>query len=172
MPRMILLNHMKKIIIVVVVIIALIGGIYFWKHTNETAAAPLELCYARFGIPNAQHRGDAYTLKMTIEGSKVSGDLKFIPADKDRKVGIFDGTVSDMDKVAMTQTVDGWWATVAEGMNTTEQLKLIFNDKSAKVGLGEMVDRGDGVYVYKDANSIGYSLEIPSTSCTTGVFGK
>ncbi len=163
---------MKKIIIILVLVVGIFGVFYFWKKEKASVMStvgqnnqPFDLCFAKFGTPNAKGFADAYTLKMTIAGSKVSGDLKFLPVEKDSKVGTFDGTVSGSDQAAMSRSVDVMWATVAEGMNTTEQLKIIFNNSSAKVGLGEMIDRGDGTYVYKDPNSIGYSLELASTDC-------
>lgn len=85
---------------------------------------------------------------------KVSGELKFLPAEKDSKVGKFEGTVSAVDKVMMARKVNAIWDTFAEGMNAKEQLKFIFGEGTASIGFGEMVDRGDGVYVYKDPTKI------------------
>jgi hypothetical protein len=65
----------------------------------------------------------------------------------------------------MTRTADLWWYASAEGMNVKEQLKIIFGEGTAGVGMGEMVDRGDGVYVYKDLKNISYTLSLTDVAC-------
>ena len=65
----------------------------------------------------------------------------------------------------MARRIDAWWDTMAEGMNTREELKIIFGEGVASILLGEMEDRGDGVYVYKDPKSAQYNLELKNVSC-------
>jgi hypothetical protein len=51
-------------------------------------------------------------------------------------------------------------------MSAQEQVKIIFGEGVASVGFGEMVDRGDGVYVYKDPKNIKYTLELNDVACS------
>ena len=127
----------------------------------------VDLCFAEFGEPNERGLSDRYTLRMSIDNEKdtVAGELNFFPAEKDSKFGKFDGTVTEVDKIAMARTVNAWWSAQAEGMENKEELKIIFGEGTASVGFGEMVDNGDGVYVYKDPENIFYTLELNDVSC-------
>jgi len=167
----------------VIVIALLVGGFYFF--TLKKAVAPVakpvvttptktetvtdnkstELCFAKFGTPNSYGDADMYTLRMYLTGESVKGELNLLPAEKDSKTGQFEGTVSAVDKVAMARTVDAVWDTFGEGMEAKEQLKIIFGEGTASIGMGEMVDRGDGTYVYKDPKNINYSLGLTDVAC-------
>lgn len=169
---------MKKIPIVIVLLILVAGILYFVNKTQPVAETPtppiaedtkpVDLCFGNFGKANERGLSDKNTLRMSIDNitGKVSGELKFLPAEKDSKVGKFEGTVSVVDRVMMARTVDATWDTFAEGMNTKEQLKFVFGEGTASIGFGEMVDRGDGVYVYKDDNKILYNLNLSDIACT------
>ena len=127
----------------------------------------VDLCFANIGTPNENGFYDKYTLRMSLNNTEktVSGELKFLPAEKDSKVGKFEGAVSDVDDTLMARRIDAWWDTMAEGMNTREELKIIFGEGVASILLSEMEDRGDGVYVYKDPKSAQYNLELKDVSC-------
>ncbi len=167
----------KQIIIFVFIIAVLVAGFYFYQINLDSRKAvevnvevpsvrqPIELCFAKYGKVNERGFGDKYTLRMKLDGSNVSGELNLLPAEKDSKVGKFMGTVSPVDKIMMARTADLWWDTLAEGMNTKEQLKIIFGEGTASIGFGEMVDRGDGVYVYKDVKGISYNLDLFDVDC-------
>jgi hypothetical protein len=170
---------MKKILIVAFVLVVVIGAFYFINTKDAVSPVvvtppvveevkPVELCFMQKGKVNEQGFFDKFTLKMLIDNKegKVSGELNLLPAEKDKKVGKFEGTVSEVDKVMMARTVDATWDTLAEGMNTKEQLKFIFGEGTASIGFGEMVDRGDGVYVYKDQSKILYNLQLTDVACT------
>jgi hypothetical protein len=134
---------------------------------NDTK--PTELCFAKFGQPNVRGYSDKYTLRLMLSGEggiQATGELKLLPAEKDSKVGKFTGVVSAVDKIAMARTASLWWDTLAEGMNTKEELKITFGEGTANIGFGEMVDRGDGVYVYKDATKLNYSLSLTDVACS------
>lgn len=132
---------------------------------GDDTKSPIELCFARFGQPGTNGFYDRYTLRMLLDRGKVTGELRFLPAEKDSKVGKFEGVVSTVDKVMMARTADVWWIASAEGMQVKEQLRIIFGEGTANVGFGEMVDRGDGVYVYKDPEKISYTLDLTDVSC-------
>lgn len=128
----------------------------------------VDLCFANFGVPNENGFYDKYTLRMSLNNTEktVSGELNFLPAEKDSKTGEFEGSVSDVDDILMARKIDAWWDTMAEGMNTKEELKIIFGEGVASILLGEMEDRGDGVYVYKYPDSNDYDLELRDISCS------
>ncbi len=119
-----------------------------------------ELCFY-YEKPTSRGFADIAWLKMNITGGQVSGEFRNLPAETDSKVGTFTGTVGAVDQGAMARTADVWWDSLAEGMQVREQLKIIFGEGTAQAAFGEMMDRGDGVYVYKDPNK--YTLGFPMT---------
>lgn len=119
-----------------------------------------QLCY----IWNTE-AGDKAMLSMDIRGDKVIGEFNWLPSQKDKKTGIFKGTVSPLDQKMMARTANVFWDTKAEGMTATEELKIIFGEGTASPGFGEMRDRGDGVYVYANPESLDYSLNLSQTDC-------
>ncbi len=161
---------MKTLTSIIIVLIA--GGGIFFLLKNKKIDVPvpqtesIALCFGKFGKANERGFADVYTLRMTLAGEKASGELKLLPAEKDSKVGTFEGTVSAVDKMMMARTMNLWWDTVAEGMHTKEELRIIFGEGTASIGFGEMTDRGDGVYVYKDPEKITYALDLTDISCT------
>jgi hypothetical protein len=66
----------------------------------------------------------------------------------------------------MARTADVWWDSMAEGMSVREQLQIIFGEGNAQVGFGEMVDIGDGVYLYKDLKNLTYGEYMTDVDCT------
>ncbi len=169
---------MKKTLIIVLIIGVVFGVFYFL--TKKEAVAPevippvtavedtegkRELCFAKFSTPDSNGFYDRYTLRLILDGEKATGELNFLPAEKDSKTGEIEGTVSAVDPKMMARTASLWWFTFAEGMSAKEELKIIFGEGTASVGLGEMKDRGDGVYVYKDPKNISYKLELNDVAC-------
>jgi hypothetical protein len=80
-------------------------------------------------------------------------------------VGTFEGTVEPLDQNIMSRRTNVLWNSFAEGMNVTEELVIKFGDGSATVGFGEMVNRGDGVYIYKDKTNLTYIPSIGQMDC-------
>ena len=131
---------------------------------EEIPSNTISLCFYKKDVsPNGPV--GRYTLRMNLSGDKVDGELKFLPSEKDSKVGKFNGSVSALDQMLMGRRISAMWDTMAEGMNTTEELKIIFGEGTASIGFGEMVDRGDGVYVYKNPEAITYSLDMSDIAC-------
>ncbi len=156
----------------------IIGGFAFSKYFSKEVVAPvveennikeeipsIELCFVNFGKPDKEGYYDKYILRMNLTGENVKGSLKLIPAFKDSLVGNFEGKVSAVDKMMMARTIDAFWDTEGEGMKATQQLSIIFGEGTANVGFGEMVDRGDGVYLYKDMEKVDYSMSLTDYSC-------
>lgn len=165
------MNKNKKIILAVCVIA--VAGILGYLLINRPAKnqepvtdsnGGIQLCFYRENITSSKLI-DKTWLTMYLKGTEVTGELHNIPAEKDSKRGPFIGSVGDVDKMAMARTADVWWETTGEGITNKEQLSIIFGEGVASVGFGEMVDRGDGIYVYKDINTVDYSLELNDVSC-------
>lgn len=111
---------------------------------------------------------DVAWLKINTMGSisdKVTGEFQNLPAEKDSKVGIFEGTVGPVDQKIMARNASVWWNSSAEGMSVKEELAIQFGEGSATVGFGEMIDRGDEVYIYKDKKNLTYIKSISQVDC-------
>ncbi len=179
------MNEKKKsfrnIILIVIVLLALILAVFGYKNKNNSEGINkndqvedidenknvIELCFADIKPSSIAGSGleDEYVLRMKLDKDKVTGELNLRPAEKDSKVGQFQGTVSAVDKIAMARTIDAWWETLGEGMQVTEELRVKFGEGTAYVGMGGMKDRGDGTYIYTDKNSIDYSLSLTDVDC-------
>ncbi len=136
----------------------------FVSDVSTNDQQPVQLCfYNKTKTPSGFY--DVSWLKMDIIDGQVIGEFRNIPAEKDSKVGSFTGTVGPVDKIAMARTADVWWDSMAEGMQVREQLKIVFGEGTAQVAFGEMTDRGDGVYVYKDGTKITYGQAMSDVAC-------
>lgn len=109
--------------------------------------------------------GDKAQLSMDIRGSNVIGEFNWLPAEKDKKTGIFKGTVSAVDPYEMGRTVNGWWETSAEGMTNTEQIIIKFGEGNAAVGFGEMKEDAQGRWVYADTTKLSFVPNMTDTDC-------
>lgn len=177
---MIMENKFKiKEIILIALIVIIIGAVVFSispkkehvlqtpvENPNTTVEQPqtYNLCYYR-GDKTTSGFYDVAWLKLNLTGDKVTGEFDNLPAEKDSKIGTFEGTVGSLDQVAMARHANVWWNSLAEGMSVKEELAITFGDGSATVGFGEMVNRGDGVYVYKDKNNLTYIKQMGQIDC-------
>ena len=167
------MKNLKYILIIVVLGAAVLLLVLFRPVARDISdntvptntKTPVELCFALFSKVNERGYYDRYTLRMLLDGGDVSGELNFLPGEKDSKVGKFTGKVGAVDKIAMARTIDAWWNTFGEGIRATEQIIIVFGEGTASIGAGELVDRGDGVYVYKDPNNLQYGLKFTDISC-------
>lgn len=152
------------IIVVIIVVILVIISVRKSPSTTQVADTGVKnLCFYSENRVNAGYADIAW-LRVMIDGEKVSGELRNLPAEKDSKVGLFDGTLSS--NADGTQKIDAIWQTRAEGMETPEQLFVKLSADKAEVAYGEMVDRGDGTYIYKTPDAIGYWQSIPAVDCS------
>ena len=125
---------------------------------------PINICYYRSTKTDNDFYNVAW-LKLNILGKNISGEFQNLPAESDSKIGIFEGQVEVADQKSMTGTANVWWKSHAEGMEVKEELEIQFGDGSATVGFGEMVDRGDGVYIYKNKNNLYYIEQMNQYDC-------
>ncbi|MFA6177864.1 MAG: hypothetical protein WC694_03170 [Candidatus Paceibacterota bacterium] len=163
---------MKRLLIYIATffVILIIIFIYLFKNKKiETIKNPIvpeavAMCY--FYSKNTSNIfADRAWLKMSILGDKVTGEYQNLPAEKDSKIGKFSGVVGKMDPKISGRIADVWWDSLAEGMTVTEQLKIEFGEGSAVVFFGEMIDRGDGVYVYKDVTKLTPGFQMSQIDC-------
>jgi hypothetical protein len=164
--------------ILIVLIFCTVLFLFFRYEKGKIAEAPVandpvvdntgkkvELCFAQFSKPNENGLYDKYTLRLILDGEKAIGELNFVPGEKDSKTGEIQGTVAPVDKKTMTRIADLWWYTYGEGINAKEQIKIIFGEGVASIGAGELIDRGDGVYIYQDPNNLHWDLQFNDISC-------
>ena len=133
---------------------------------NKEEKGLVELCYYR-GDKTSGGFYDVAWLKLNILGDKVTGEFNNLPAESDSKIGKLEGTVGPLIPEIMARRATVWWDSLAEGMNVKEELAIEFGDGSATAGFGEMVDRGDGVYVYKDKTNLYYIKGMSQIDCET-----
>jgi hypothetical protein len=160
---------MKKIIISVVAILVVTILVLIFTENKKSGVdiklpEAINMCY-QYSKNTPSGFADRAWLKMSILGDKVNGEYQNLPAEKDSKVGKFNGTVGKMDPKIGGRIADVFWDSLAEGMNVTEQLKIEFGEGSAVALFGEMIDKGDGVYVYKDATKLTPGFQMSQTSC-------
>lgn len=171
---------MKKIIISVISVAILGAGVWWYFASNnnqqdlpitpsETPVVTLpkksvDMCYLYSEKKPSGFYDKAY-LSMKIIGDTVSGEYSNLPAETDSKTGSFFGTVGPMIPEKSARLADVSWKSLAEGMNVTEQLHIEFGEGSAVAFFGEMIDRGDGVYVYKDLTKLTPGFQMSQINC-------
>ena len=169
--------NIKQILLIILIIIV-VGTVILSIKPKETIA-PIDavddkttvdsgkifnICYYRSTITD-NNLYDVAWLKLNIQGEKINGEFHNVPAEKDSKIGSFEGTVGLVDQKIMARTANVWWSSKAEGMEVKEELEIQFGDGSATAGFGEMIDRGDGVYVYKDKENLNYIEQMNQYDC-------
>lgn len=125
---------------------------------------PVDLCFSEIHSREDTLK-DEYALRMRIQDGNVEGELQFIPAEKDKKIGNFTGSIVSSETNNTTQNIVGLWKTQAEGMESTEELRIQFTTTLARVGTGEMKENKDGVYYYADPTNISYALKLEAVNC-------
>ena len=165
---------------VLALILIIIGTVFLTiKTRNQTLIAtnneqkveelvkkdePISMCYYRADKTNRGFYDKAW-IKLNITGEKITGEFQHLPAESDSKIGTFEGTVGPVDKVSMSRKANVWWNSEAEGMSVKEELIIEFGEGSATAGFGEMVDRGDGVYIYKNKDNLTYIKQMSQIDC-------
>jgi len=157
---------MKKYTIFLVILILLILGYFVsvQKNKEATNVEPISLCYF-YSKKTDIGLYDKAWLRLNLRGEKVLGEFNNYPAETDSKIGKFEGAIGPLDQKTMARTVNLWWDSFAEGIKVKEELLVEFRDRSATVAYGEMIARGDGVYVYKDKNKLTFGPSFEQVSC-------
>lgn len=162
---------MKNIKILILIIIILGLGFFVYqkvsaphqKITEDQKGGNISLCYFN-SVGNFPYV-DKFWLRLDLNNEKVSGEFNSLPTQKDSKVGGFEGTVGPLDQSIMGRIANVWWDSLAEGMNVKEELIIQFGDGSAVIMGGELIDRGDGVYVYKDKTKLVSGMTLNQIDC-------
>lgn len=128
--------------------------------TPATPAAPAvnKLCFYR---ESGTTMKDMAWLTVTTKDTDVSGEFQILPAEKDKKVGPYAGTIATREDMS---AVDGIWTASAEGMTNPEELIFIIDTEGAHIGFGGMKDNGAGTYVYTDRKNLTY-MDLPAVDC-------
>ena len=109
---------------------------------------------------------DVFSLKLVMQNEKVTGELKFLPAEKDKKVGPLEGLVAPFGENNSSRVIAAWWDASAEGTTVREQSSIILESDKAQIGFGEMKEIEDGSYIFVDPLTLSYSLSLSKTDCS------
>lgn len=163
-------NTKNFITIFVIAILIAVTGTWAYKKIQTANGIlyseqpkSLPLCFYK-ELKGPSGLSDRTWLRLQVEDMKATGELRIYPAEKDSKVGGFDGLV-EIDEKNMSGSVKAWWDVMAEGTRVTEELIFKFDTQKAEIAFGEMKDRGDGFYVYKDKENIFYSMSLDKKDC-------
>jgi len=173
-------SHTTKQIFIFALIIIIIGSVIssinFKKKLIPTTEdknipiietkEPIKICYFRSEKTNSGFYDSAW-LKLNLIGEKITGEFQNLPAESDSKVGTFEGIAEPLEQATMSRTANVIWQSRAEGMETPEELIIKWGDGSATVGFGEMIDKGDGTYIYKDKTNLYYIKGMSQIDCET-----
>ena len=153
----------------IIFIVLVLIGVVVWGIVQDSKPAvhiptiptattqPQDLCYYRSDKTSGGLYDRAW-MKLHIDGEHVTGEFNNYPAEKDSKIGTFEGTAANG-----VATVT--WNSTAEGMSNKEELLVKFDDTQAQAAFGEMVQGANGVYVYKDKASAVYQSAMPVIDC-------
>jgi len=111
---------------------------------------------------------DIMWLKLTTTGNNVTGELHILPAEKDKKFGMFSGDIGSLVSSTMTGYSDLWWTANGEGVVQKEELRIALANSEkgaeASVAFGSMILGDNGAYTYKDKESLTYQ-SMPQVNC-------
>ncbi len=167
----------KKIILLLLIIVIIGVVLYLNLKNNKSENIQKEivseivpeneirsLCYFRSNSYNNIYYDKAWLI-LNINENKINGEFQNLPAESDSKIGRFEGTVGPLERESMGRTANVWWEAEAEGTKVKEELIIKFGDGSATVGFGEMIDRGDGIYIYKNNNNLFFIESMNQIDC-------
>jgi hypothetical protein len=119
---------------------------------NESASEK-EFCYYRSSASVPDYFDVAW-LKIKENDNLVSGEFRNLPTETDSKIGLFEGKIVGFDEENKIKKTEVIWDTFAEGMFAKEELIIDYNDYYVITYFGELYNRGDDVYVFKDKNNL------------------
>jgi hypothetical protein len=115
-------RHLRPLDAAVVTALALAGCL---APLGPAAAAPLKLCYQQLlGQAGSQ---DIEQLRLQSEGARVSGSYRWIPWQKDRRVGRLEGTLTSPGTARVT------YRFMQEGEVSTAPLTIVFDERIARI---------------------------------------
>lgn len=161
----------KKIFFGIVMVFVFIAIFLVATKKDNQTVVPSEsdpvqeiaMCYS-YAKENSRGITDRAWLTSTVKGEYIKGEYHNLPAESDSKIGTFEGYLYP-DATTSDAFGDVWWYSFAEGMYVMEQLHLSFDNNGAAALFGEMVDRGDGVYVYKNTDNLTKGFQMTKIDC-------
>ena len=149
MPEITKNKNVRNVILILILLTALLLAVFGTKpKTNDGLSDQtpvvvdenenkniIELCFASIKVSGDPKNGleDDYNLRMSLSKDTVTGELNYLPAEKDKKTGTYEGTVSAVDRMAMARTILATWHTKGEGIEADEDLKIVFGEGNAYV---------------------------------------
>lgn len=103
---------------------------------------------------------DTTRVSLQIDGDKISGDMVWIPYQKDKRVGTLMGTKNANGELELTYNF------MQEGMSQTETKIMKIENDILLIKHGDLEDpKNDGNMKYKDASKAAFSEKIPKANC-------
>lgn len=134
------------------------------KSTDtNTQESPPTVSAAAFGDGNHCYEmrigQDVTNVKLVVNGNEVTGEMNWIPFEKDGGRGTLQGTRNGNEIVAI-------WSYVIEGSNQTEEVRFKIEGEQLLRKTGELVDaNNDGNLKLKDPANVPYSERFTKISC-------
>ncbi len=151
---------MKKIILNVLAIIAILSSCQNAKQEKTTTETPsISELEGKQCFMSALNK-DTTRVSIQIDGDKITGDMDWIPYEKDKRVGTLVGVKNANGELELTYNF------MQEGMSQTETKIMKIENDVLFIKHGELEDpKNDGNMKYKDASKATFSEKIPKTNC-------
>ncbi|MEO8587898.1 MAG: hypothetical protein ABI432_00875 [Flavobacteriales bacterium] len=104
-----------------------------------------------------EKRVDTVLVQVTVADDRVFGRMDWIPGERDRMLGVLDGTVKN-------DTITAVYSYEYQGMSYNEQRLLHFGKDYITMLTGEMIEQ-DGMMVLKDPTKAVESTKVPEVHC-------
>ncbi|WP_018478446.1 hypothetical protein [Pontibacter roseus] len=135
------------------------------EHTVSATDAVQQLCFLQVTKGKPTFSGpdtlpgviDSLRIHLTINGSHVTGELDWLPAEKDRMTGTLDGTMQDSTIIAV-------YTYTAKGTRAREERIFRLTPDAIQMKAGELVER-DGIWVLQDKDAAPFSTTAARVAC-------
>lgn len=134
------------------------------ENSNLTSEKQEQFCYYRKTI-NKNGFSDTAWLRVEEDDIGIKGELRNLPAETDSKIGLFEGQIVEINSSDNTKKANVIWNAFAEGMINKEELIFDYGEQYAIAYFGEVLDRGDGVYAFKDKNNLFAQNKMDKIEC-------
>ena len=142
-------KNVRNGVLVLMLLLALILSVFGIKHKTQDGLSDqspvvvnedenknvIELCFAYIKVAGDPKNAmeDDYNLRMSLDKDMVMGEINYLPAEKDKKIGAYEGTVTPVDKMSMSRTIDAIWHTFGEGVEAFEKIQIVFGEGTAYI---------------------------------------
>ncbi len=132
---------------------------------GDTVTVGKEYCY--FQETKGKETSD-YLFTSIVYDSKdtVHGVMNWLPGEKDSLVGEYTGTVTTNTKDAdFPKKITILYTSTGEGMVATQEEMFIVGKTGLKQGIGEKYEDMNGMYRFKNGESVIYENFVPAVDC-------